>query len=53
MRKVSSSAAMSKGVVKRGIRIVKPDPNKRREVKRNNPVLLRPVDDGDDFMIKF
>lgn len=53
MKKVSSSAAMSKGIVKRGIRIVKPDPNKRREVKRNNPVLLRPVDDGDDFMIKF
>lgn len=53
MRKASSSADMSKSVVKRGTRIVKPDPQKRREIKRNNPVLLRPVDDGDEFMIKF
>ena len=53
MKKVRSSADMSKSVVKTGSRNVSADPNKKRFIKRDNPVLGKPVEDGDDIMIKF
>ena len=53
MKKVRSSADMSKRVVSYGTRNVSADPNKKRVIKRNNPTLGKPVEDGDDLMIKF
>lgn len=53
MKKVRSSADMSKRLLKTGSHNVKADPNKRRYQKRDVQMLGKAVKDGDDIMIKF
>lgn len=53
MKKVKSSADMSKAVRKAAPRVVAPDPNKKKAVKLVNTVLGGPVEKDDDVIIKF
>lgn len=50
---VSSSAEMSRKIVKRSTRTTAVDHGKKRHTKRVDPVLGKPVNDGDELLIKF
>ena len=56
MKKVKSSANMSKGVLKKSARTSSPDLSKKRFTKKKEVVLSTPLkttDGEDDFIIKF